>query len=191
MPRLLIFTGFFYPHLGGYDLIINELASRLHSYAYDIDLVTCNTENASTYEIYNGIYIYRLPSWNILNKSYTIPKPTFQSIKIFYKILKSDYDLVQTNTRFFPISLIGLVVSKIIDKPLLHIEYGSQHSVLSNRILTLLSEIYDHFIGAIILENAKGIICNCQASERFLRHLCAKCKISCIPIYGINQSIFQ
>lgn len=189
--KILVFTGYFYPHVGGHEQNTRELTKRLIPYGYHIDLITCNTENALSYEEVDGIHVHRLPSWNILGGTYPIPQPTLKSLKIIYGVLGTNYDLIQTNTRFFITSLIGLFVSKLTNKPLLHIEYGSRHSELSNFLADALSKLYDHTIGALIVKNSDMLICNCNASEKFLRHLGAKNKVRCIPIYGINNNIFK
>jgi glycosyltransferase involved in cell wall biosynthesis len=120
-----------------------------------------------------------------------VPKPVQDTFKIIFNILYRNYDIIQTNTRFFVTSFIGLCISKFMKKPLVHIEYGSRHSVMQNLFVDIISRTYDHTLGAFLIKNADMLFCNCHATEEFLRHLGANCEISLIPLYGINRMIFR
>ena len=61
MKRILIFAAYFYPRLGGYEKTIYALSSRLVEKGYEIDVVTCNTEETPVEEEVDGIRIHRLP----------------------------------------------------------------------------------------------------------------------------------
>ena len=187
--KILIFAGYFYPHIGGYGQFIYELSKRLVKKGYVIDIITCNTENAAAREVMDGILIYRLPSWNILNGVYPIPKPTLTTFRTLRGLLKGPHDIVFTFTRFFSTSFIGLIISKLKRKPLIHTELGSRHSVVSNKMVDLISKTYDHTIGSLIVKSAWKNIGNSNATCDFIRHLGAK---ETIVIHnGIDTNIFR
>ena len=135
--KILIFAGYFYPHVGGYKQVIYELSKRLVKKGYGIDIVTCNTENVLAYEELSGIHIYRLPSWNILGGTYPIPKPNLELLKIFYSLLRKDYDVVNTHTRFFITSFMGAIFAVVKRIPLVHVEHGSTHSALKSKFVSI------------------------------------------------------
>ncbi|MBU1901172.1 glycosyltransferase family 4 protein [Patescibacteria group bacterium] len=59
--KILAFTPIFYPHMGGAERTVYELYTRLvRIYGYEIHLVTINTENAPSYELIEGIHVYRI-----------------------------------------------------------------------------------------------------------------------------------
>ena len=187
--KVLIFAGYFLPHIGGYGQSIYELSKRLVKKGYEIDIVTCNIENVSIYEELEGIHIYRLPSWDIFGGVYPIPKPTLTMLKILWKFLRKKHDLINTQTRFMITSFLGLVFAKIKRIPLIHTERGTKHSVVSDRIIDLISKTYDHTIGSLIVKSAWKNIGVSSAACDFLRHLGAK---ETIVIHnGIDANLFR
>ena len=189
MKRILIFAAYFYPHVGGYEKIVYELSRRLVQRGYEIDILTCNTERALSYEELDGIHIYRLPSWNALNSLYPIPKPCPTSFKILRGLLRKNYDVINTQTRFFITSFLGLIFAKLKRTPLVHTEHGARHSIVPNKVIDLISRAYDHSIGALIVKSARRNIGVSEAACEFLKHLGAA---NAQVIYnGIDTSIFK
>ena len=189
MKRILIFAAYFYPRLGGYEKTIYALSSRLVEKGYEIDVVTCNTEETPVEEEVDGIRIHRLPSWNILGGTYPIPKPTVTTFKILFQLSRNRFDLINTHSRFFPTSLLGLIFAKLKRKPLVHTEHGAPHVVLSNKLIGSVNKAYDHTIGSLIIKSAARNIGVSQAVCDFLKHLGAK-NIIAIP-NGIDTDVFR
>lgn len=189
MKRILIFAAYFHPHVGGYEKNIHELSRRLVQRGYEIDIVTCNTEHTAAYEKLNGIHIYRLPCWNALGSTYPIPQPCLTSFKILRKLLRKNYDVINTQTRFFITSFLGLIFAKVKRTPLVHTERGTRHSIVSSKVIDLISRAYDHTIGATIVKSARMNIGVSEAACEFLRHLGAT---NTQLIYnGIDTNIFR
>jgi glycosyltransferase involved in cell wall biosynthesis len=187
--RLLIFAGYFYPHLGGSEQAIYELSKRLAIKGHKIDIITCNIEHAPAFEKHDGFCIYRLPSWDILNGSYPLPKPTILTFRILWKLLREKHDLINTNTRFMSTSCIGAIFATIKRIPLVHTEHGATHSIILNKFVDIVSKIYDHTIGTFIVKTARRNIGVSTASCDFLRHLGARESIV-IP-NGIDTTVFK
>lgn len=191
MKRLLVFAGYFYPHIGGSEIAIYELCRRLVNKGYEIDIVTCNTEKAPIIEKLEGFSVYRLPSWNILNNMYPLPKPTLTTLKILLKLLKKRHDLINTHTRFFITSFIGLIFAKVKRVPLLHKEHGAGHSPQLSKPIDLISRVYDHTLGALILKLAWKLIADSAGVRDFLRHLGVKETAKIIVINdGVDAELF-
>lgn len=189
MKRILIFAAYFHPHVGGYEKIVYELSRRLVQRGYEIDILTCNTERAPAYEELDGIHIYRLPCWNALNSLYPIPKPCPTSFKILRRLLHKNYDVVNTQTRFFITSFLGLIFAKLKRTPLVHTEHGARHSLVPNKVIDLISRAYDHSIGALLVKSARRNTGISQAACEFLKHLGAA---NAQVIYnGIDTTIFR
>jgi glycosyltransferase involved in cell wall biosynthesis len=189
MKQILIFAAYFYPHVGGYEKVVHELSRRLVQSDYEIDILTCNTERVATNEELDGIRIYRLPCWNALNSLYPIPKPCPASFRILRRLLRKNYDVVNTQTRFFITSFLGLIFAKLKRTPLVHTEHGARHSTVPNKIVDLISRAYDHSIGALLVKSARRNIGVSEAACEFLKHLGA---VNAQVIYnGIDTSIFK
>lgn len=189
MKRILIFAAYFHPHVGGYEKIVYELSRRLVQRGYEIDILTCNTEKAPAYEELDGIHIYRLPCWNALNSLYPIPKPCPTSFRILRRLLRKNYDVINTQTRFFITSFLGMIFAKLKRTPLAHTEHGARHSTVPNKIIDLISRAYDHSMGTLIVKSARRNIGVSEAACEFLKHLGAA---NAQVIYnGIDTSIFR
>ena len=166
-----MFLGYYYPSIGGVQKIVSELSTRLTESGYTITIITCNSENVATYEKKDGLEIIRFPCWDILNKTYPIPKPTVLSMKIISRLLMTDFHLVITHTRFYPLCLLGMIIAKIKKIPFIHMEHGSQYIISQNLLVSLLGRIYDHSFGFLIIRFANQNICISNKTMDFVRHL--------------------
>jgi len=187
--KILIFTGYYLPRIGGSVNHIHQIAKRLVILGYQVDLVTFNSEKIDDFECIDGVRVYRLPSHSIIN-DFEVPIPNQKSIKILRQLLSQRYDLILTYTRFHITSVMGLGFSKIKKIPYIHTELGSSHSVLPSKIFNFLSAGYDHVIGSLIISNASKLICNCNAGAVFLNHLGAKKEVNII-YSGVDFTIFN
>ncbi len=168
--HVLICVAYYYPHEGGFSVNVRELARRLTSRGYSIIILTCNTDNMPDYEVSEGVSVYRLPCWHLLGGTYPIPKPS----KLLWKVIRGHYDMVHTQTRFFIVSLLGLIIARVKRIPLVHTERGTRHTALQNRVIDMVSRIYDHTIGTLIMKSAKVNTGVSLAACRFAEHLGAR-----------------
>jgi len=189
VKRVLVFAAYFYPHVGGHEKYAYELSIRLVRRGYKVDILTCNTEKAPTYEELDGMEVYRIPSWDILGGNYPIPKPAPTTFKSLLKLLRRNHIVITTHTRFFLSSLLGLIFARIKGVPLVHTEHGAAHSVLSNKVLDIISKSYDHTVGSLIIKLAWKNIGVSNAACNFLKHLGAT-KTSIIPD-GVDTQTFR
>lgn len=151
-----------------------ELSQNLVRAGYQVDVVTCNTDHAPLTENYGEVHIMRFPSLNLLGARYPMPLPSPAALRLFLRILRGDYQVVCTNTRFFSITLLGWLVAKIKDIPLVHLEHGSSHVCMEGKAASALAEAYDHTIGTLIIRDAAATLGVSAAAARFLAHLGAK-----------------
>jgi glycosyltransferase involved in cell wall biosynthesis len=168
--NILIFAGYFIPHVGGYIKNVHELSKRLVQKGYKVTVVTCNTEKVKVFEEIDGIKIIRLPAWNLLNGNFPIPKPS----RYLFRLLRTKDnlpDIVITQTRFFVTSFIGYLFARKYKLPLIHVERGSYHSVMSNKLVNFISHYYDHSIGSRIIKYAKYNIGVSKAACDFIEHI--------------------
>jgi len=173
--KILIFTGYFYPHVGGYEDHIFQFVENLSKNNIKMTILTTNIPKSKEYEKINENFdIYRIPAMDSLKKTYPIFVPNKKFFKIWKKLRKENWDIIMTRTRFFTTSFLGLVFSKLSKTPLIHVEHGSYHSVLNNKLVDILSRIYDHTIGTLIIKNSKLNIGISKSACNFLKHLGAK-----------------
>src|SRR3989339_363646 len=178
--KILIFAGYYFPFRGGYVESIHGLVNRLVKKKYQVTIVTCNVYQSSLEEFIDGVRILRLPSWYALNKTYAIPKPTITFLRIIWDLWREKYDIISTQTRFFPTSFLGAFLAFIKRIPLIHTERGSCHSVVQSRFVDIASRLIDHTLGFFIVRVARQNIGVSKAACDFLKHIGAK-HISRIP----------
>jgi glycosyltransferase involved in cell wall biosynthesis len=188
MKSILIFAGYFYPHVGGYEKSILGLSRILVDKGYSVDIITCNTEKASNYEELDRITIYRLQAWNLLNGTYPVPK-FFGNGSIRRAIMLRHYDVIITQTRFFTTSLLGIIWARLKGIPVIHVEHGTVHTVLSSRLLGIIGKIYDHVLGTLVVKLAQVNVGGSVAACEFARHLGAR---NTLVIHnGVDPNVFQ
>jgi len=191
MARILTFAGFYSPHIGGAEILIHDVLSRMVLEGYEVDLVTCNTERVSRHEIVDGIEIWRIPCCNLLQGTYPVPLPVPDTFRTIWHIFRKKQDIVFTYCRFYQSTFLGTLISKLKRVPLIHIELGSSHSVTNKKSVKFVSEFYDHTMGAIVVKSATKLLAISGASAKFLEHLGGKNIIIIKPAAGINMGIFK
>lgn len=176
--KILICAALFSPHIGGYEKNIEILAKRLIKKGHEIDILTCNTNNADDYEGGDNQHlITRLPCWNLLNGAYPVPSLSLKTLRMLKKVFDYKYDVVITQTRFFATSILGAMIADIQHIPLIHVERGTCHSVVQNKVVGLVNKFYDHTIGTLIVKSAKVNVGVSQAAADFVKHLGGKCRV--------------
>jgi len=168
--KVVFFCAYYYPHVGGYCSNIHELAKRLVEQGHKVKVVTCNTEHMPEEEYMDGVYILRLPAWDLLNKTYPIPKPSWSLLRAWM----SKPDVVITQTRFFSTSLLGAIYAWWYPVPLIHVERGSVHSVVEEGLIGKMVRMYDHTLGRWVVRSAKVNVGVSEAASDFVMHLGGK-----------------
>jgi glycosyltransferase involved in cell wall biosynthesis len=183
-----VFAAYYPPHRGGYERTVSELAERVAAAGHDVTVITCDLGLAPVRETRGGVRIYRLPSWQILGGTYTIPKPSLSGLRLLREALAGRCDLVHTHTRFFPTTALGMVISLLMRRPLVHTEHGAGHSQTGRRIVSMVNQIVDHGFGSLLMRYAH-VIAISNAAADFCRHLGAR-KVEIIPD-GVDIEVFH
>lgn len=187
MKKILIFSPFYPPHIGGLETHSDEFNRHLSQKGVALYVFTPRLPlNAPKTETrHNGVRILRFPAFEPIH-NYPLPKfwrPDFW--RQWNSLFKEDFDIVISRTRFFFPSLIALWYAHLRNLPLLHIEHGSDFAKFNGRIKTKLGKIYDQLFGRLILRRADRVIGNSQASADFVKRLSGR--TDCSVIYrGAN-----
>lgn len=168
--NLTIFAAFYIPAVGGYCYNIHELAKRLVAEGHQVKVVTCNTEGCKGHETMDGVEIVRLPCWQLIGRTFPVPKLSVALLEAW----RGKPDVVITQTRFFATSLLGAFMAFLYPAPLVHVERGTCHSVVSSRPLALAVRLYDHLFGALVVRNARVNVGVSQVAADFTGHLGGK-----------------
>ncbi|ABO34823.1 glycosyl transferase, group 1 [Methanococcus maripaludis C5] len=170
--KLLIFPGYFVPHLGGLETHTDEFSKYMPSENYDISIFAPNIPKSKEFEIRHGfVKVYRYPAFELISN---YPVPNIFNLR-FWKILSDAYllkpDIVMTRTRFFSNTLLGLIYAKFRSKPkkLIHVEHGSDFVKLENPIKNHLAYFYDISVGKIIFKRSDSVIAISKAVHKFIK----------------------
>lgn len=167
---ILLFSALYPPHLGGIERFTECLANELALMGCRVTVVTNNTENLSTFEIVNGVSVYRLPCFPALSGRMPFPKPNAEYRKLVKQIASHRYDGVLVNTRFYLHSLLGLRIAKRTSSRAIVLDHGSAHILFGNRLLDPIVAAYEHLITGVI-KGYKPLFYGISAkSAEWLRH---------------------
>lgn len=172
--RILIFAAYYLPHVGGYITDTHELAKGLVAHGHEVDVLTCNMTKQPDQEVIDGVTVYRVSCWNLLRGQYPIPLPSSRLRSI---LRAKRYNVVSTQTRFFPTSLLGAVYAWDKRIPHIHTERGAFHSSVKNKLVDVLSRLYDHTLGTLTVRLANVCVGTSEASCAFLKHLGVRRKL--------------
>jgi len=183
--RILAFIYSFPPDFGGSSLGMYDLLKRLAK-NNQITVVTCKHSNIPSIGRISGMKVIRLSKFQVAG-IYPIPRPTPRNFGLLKLVCDKEHDLIYTRTRFFFTSLLGLLISILKKKPMLHTEPGTGFINYNKWWINLAAKTWDYTIGRIILRRATSIGVSKAASEfsERLGHKATK------TIYnGIDKEIF-
>ena len=103
MKTIAIFSGYYFPHLGGVERYSYNLAKELHKMGYKIIIITSKYDTTlKSIEETQEAKIYRIPTINLLSNRYPINKKNKEFKRIFRNIKneKIDFAIVQDFGRY-------------------------------------------------------------------------------------------
>ena len=170
--KMIIFPGYYVPHVGGLETHVDEFAKYLsEDENYDIYIFAPNIPEYKEFEIrHNNVKVYRYPAFEII---LNYPVPNIFNIKfwrMFFNLYKIDFDIVMTRTRFFSNTLLGFIFAKfrLNKKILIHVEHGSAFVKLESEIKNKLAYIYDKTVGKMIFKKADFVVAISKAVKNFI-----------------------
>jgi len=188
VKRILIFAAYFIPHRGGYENYILNLSLRLIKEGYKVDIFTNNTENTKAFENIKGIGVYRVPCYHLLHKTFPVPK-IFKTLQMLKKLREKEYTIINCHTRFFITCLWALYFSWKQKVKLLHIEHGTCHSSLENKMVATIAKFYDHTLGWLIIKKSWKVAGVSEAAAQFVKHLCNRQTL--VIHNGVDTTFFK
>jgi glycosyltransferase involved in cell wall biosynthesis len=171
--KLLVFSPYYPPHIGGLESYSDELNKYLSLSGTDIVVFTPRLpKNALFHEKkYANVKIVRFPAFEIIS-NYPLPKFwSFRFWKTFFSLFGDKFDFVISHTRFFNTSLLALIYSKIKKTFWIHIEHGSDFVQLDNGFSGSLAKLYDLSFGKLVLKKSDKNIAVSEAVKKFVQRL--------------------
>ena len=174
--KIAVFTTYFDPEENGLTGYINGLYGALLKKHPDIkiDIIAFDTlKTKKPFEKKPNWNVHRLNCIPILGRTYAIP--TIRGLRQLKEIFnKNSYAIINTHTRFFLTSYLGVKYGKKYRIPVIHTEHGSDFVKHRKKIIETIAKVYDLTLGKYVLKNA-AIVCGVSKSAcDFAKKLGAK-----------------
>lgn len=170
MHNIVIFSGYFIPHLGGIERYIDNLSRQITKNKINVIIVTSNYNNDKYEENVNGIKVLRLPIFNIFKNRYPIIKVYNKNYReLMSKLDNYKIDAIIVNTRFHLTSHIGASYGKKRKIPVYLIEHGSNYVTLNNKFIDFFANRYEDFLTFLIKNKIEGFYGVSDACGKWLK----------------------
>ncbi len=190
--RIIFFSSFFYPHVGGVESYVANLAKCLaENPSNKIIVVACNTNNSPAQEKLAKFTVVRLDCWSFFAGRFPILKPTKYNWTVLGKIFTAKADFWVTSVRFYPLTLLAVLAVKFLQTRHIHIEHSSAPLMLGNKILGLSFRIYDFFVGTLVLFLSGKVTGSSRSAMNFTRSKGARSLSNFIAYNGVNLAEFN
>lgn len=167
---ICIFSAQYLPHMGGVEQYTYNLAKALTKMGNKVTVVTSNVMNSETYEETDGIMVFRLGCFNLMDGRFPVLKVNKKFLKIHKLLMQVKFDFVMVNTRFYFHSLYGVVFAKMQRTKCIIIDHGTSHLNLHNAILNFAENIFEHGITKVEQLFCTEFYGVSMASVEWLRH---------------------
>jgi glycosyltransferase involved in cell wall biosynthesis len=174
----LIFSPYFHPHVGGLEGYVSDLNEVLLD-GPDVEAITVFTprlppEGPAAEDRCDGYRVIRYPAFELISN---FPVPKLWSRR-FWSALRAtrptDHDVFVGHTRFFLSSAFALGIARVLRRPLLHVEHGSDYVQLSGRFPRAAARTYDLLLGRLLLRRADEVIAISRAAADFVARLAGR-----------------
>lgn len=173
--RLLIFSPYFPPHVGGLEGYVSDLDDVLLR-SGEVDEITVFTpwlpaEGPLRERRGQGYLVVRYPAIELI-PNFPVPRLwRREPWRALRSIHPSGNDVFVSHTRFFLTSALALVCARLLRRPLLHVEHGSDYVQLSGRLPRMAARVYDLLLGRWLLRHADGVVAISHAAAVFVDRL--------------------
>ena len=170
--NLIIFPGYYVPHIGGLETHVDEFVKYLsEDKEFNIYIFAPNMPEYKEFEVrYNNVRVYRYPAFEVIPN---YPVPNILSIKfwrMFLSLYKINFHVVMTRTRFFSNTLLGFLFAKLrlSRVKLAHVEHGSAFVNVSSRLTNKIAYIYDKTLGKLMFRGADRVVAISKSVKDFI-----------------------
>lgn len=185
--KVCIFSAQYLPSNGGVEKYTHHIAKILSEQGIDVTIVTSDLYGAPLYEKQGNLLIYRLPCISLMNGRYPIIKYNKEFKAKAKQIFSDKYDLLMTNTRFYPLSLFGVYCGKKYANRNIVIEHGTSHLSVQNEFGDFLERIFEHTITYFVKRNCKEFYGVSKACNEWLQHFGINAKSTLYNAIDINE----
>ncbi len=177
--RIVICAAFYPPYRGGYAESVRLLAEGLADRGDTVTVIACDADGAAREGVTGGVSVRRVRSWNprFLHDSFPLPDP-FAFWSALRLATREGADVISTQTRFFPSTLLGFLFAKLRGIPVVHTERGSAYADSENILVRACARIVDGTAGRLVCRFSDGVVGVSAAASSFARRLGARSPVT-------------
>ena len=177
--RLLVFSPYFPPHVGGLEGYVRDLHDELMHLGL-VESITVLTprlppDGLACEQRAPGYRVVRHPAFELIPN---FPCPSIWRPACWraarLALRPGDHDVVVSHTRFFLSSAGALVYSRATGTPLIHVEHGSDYVHLSTPLHSRAARIYNLTLGRLVLRYANAVVAISRAAANFAKELAGR-----------------
>ncbi len=167
---IAIVSAHYLPHLGGVERYVHNLAKQLSDRGYRVVIITSRLTGMTETEVDQGIEIYRLPCYELMNGRLPLVKKNKRFRELVEELNEIDFDTIVINTRFYLLSAWGVWYGRKRRIPMMLVEHGTAHMDLNQPILNFIGEAYEHALTYYIKGKCNEYYGVSQQCIEWLRH---------------------
>jgi len=160
--RILIFSAYYPPHLGGVELYTLHLSEALREMGFKTTVVTSGFANEDQ-DLDESTNVIRVPSVSIVNNRFPIILPGRKLKAVYNSLLRSNASHIVINTRYYPLTLMGLALAKKLGIRPLIVDHSSGPISSDASMLGTLLRLYENISNFLIRRHSP---CMCSVSAR-------------------------
>ena len=185
-PKLTIcfILEYYYPHVGGGEILFQKLAEGLVKEGHRCDVVTCRIPGTKRFEVVNGVHIHRVRVPRFEDRYWF----TFMSIPLAWKIAKRA-DIIHTMTYngAFPAWLIAKMQKKPVVISILEVLEKKWMELNFNFLAASLYRMIENMILHLTYD---GYSCNSENTKNCLKNWGIDSKKIYLAYPGIDNHLF-
>lgn len=167
---ICLFSTQFFPHLGGVERYVYNMAKELIKRGYKVYIITSSVDGEKDIDMYEDIHIIRLPSISMMSGRMPVLKNNRKTKQLMDNLCKQEkIDFVVVNTRFYRLSIYGMKFAKKHQIPVITIEHGSAYLTFNNKFLDIAERVYEKFITQIGKKYCKDYYAVSEYSRKWLK----------------------
>lgn len=143
---ICIFSAQYLPHMGGVERYTYNIAKECLKRGHRVIVVTSANSALDATSVEEGIKVYRLPSFQLMNGRLPILKYNRQTRQLFNVLKNEQIDFCMVNTRFYFLSLAGMKFAYENHIPLITVEHGTAYLTFNNALLDFIERKYERAI---------------------------------------------
>ena len=121
---ICLFSTQFFPHLGGVERYVYNMAKELIKRGYKVYIITSSVDGEKDIDMYEDIHIIRLPSIGMMSGRMPVLKDNHKTKRLMETLYEQEkIDFIVVNTRFYRLSVYGMKFAKKHHIPVITIEH--------------------------------------------------------------------